>query len=70
MLLQHTNEKELQKKSEVDSMTWQTYAVENLAFLGSVIQDMVQQKDKPPTQLLKAADFILKTSSNINVIIF
>ena len=69
MSLQDTNEKELQKKGEVDSMAWQTYAVEKSVVLEKMIQEMVQQKEKLPNQLMKAADVILKTSSRINVII-
>jgi hypothetical protein len=69
MLLQDIDRKELQKKGEDDSITWPTYAVENLVIIESVIQDMVQQKGKLPIQLLKMANVILETSSGINVII-
>ena len=61
--------KEFPKKGEVDSMAWQTYAVENFVVLETVIQEMVQQNEKLPNQLMKAGDVILKTSSSINVII-
>ena len=61
--------KEFPKKGEVDSMAWQTYAVEKSVVLEKMIQEMVQQKEKLPNQLMKAADVILKTSSRINVII-
>lgn len=63
------DKKELQKKGEVNSMAWKAYAVEHLVVLESMIQDMVQQKDKLPHQLLEMANIILKTSSGINVII-
>jgi len=69
MSLQDTDKNELQKKGEDDSMAWQTYAVKKLVVLESVIQEMVQQKDTLPNQLLDAADIILKMLSGINVII-
>ena len=50
-------------------MAWQTYAVENFVVLEKVIQEIVQQNEKVPNQLMKAADVILKTSSSLNVII-
>ena len=69
MSLRNTNKKKFQKKGEVDSMAWQTYAVEKFVVLEIVLQEMVQQKDNLPNQLMKAANVILKTSSSINVII-
>lgn len=70
MSLQVNNTKALQKKGEVDAMAWQNYAIEKLVVLEIVIQeDMMQQKDELPSQLLKIADVILKTLSSINVII-
>ena len=69
MSLQDNNKKESQKKGEDDSMTWKTYAVEKLVVLENVIQDMVQQRDKLPNQLLKVANVILKTLSGISVTI-
>ena len=56
------------KKGKDDSITWQIYAVENLVILESVMQEMVQQKDKLPNQLLEMANVILNTLSGINVI--
>ena len=47
-------------------MAWQTYAVENFVVLEKVIQEIVQQNEKVPNQLMKAADVILKTSSSLN----
>ena len=67
MSLQDTDRKELQERGEDDSITWQTYAVENLAILESVIQDMVQQKGIPK-QLFQMANSISKTLSCTNVI--
>jgi hypothetical protein len=69
MSLRYTDDKELQKKGEVDSMAWQTYAAENLVVLGNAIQDMVQQKDKLPNQLWELASVISKTLSGIKVTI-
>ena len=69
MSLRNTNKKKFQKKGEVDSMAWQTYAVEKFVVLEIVLQEMVQQKDNLPNQLMKAASVILKTSSSINVIL-
>jgi len=65
MSLQDTDKKKLQKKGEVDSMAWQSYAVEKLPVLESVTQDMVQQKDKLPNQLLEVANVVLMTSSGV-----
>ena len=63
------DKKELQKKGEVNSMAWKAYAVEHLVVLESMIQDMVQQKDKLPTQLLELANVVLMTSSGVKVIV-
>ena len=69
MSLLHSVKKKLQKKGEPDSMAWQFYAVEKLPVLESAIQDMVRRKDKVPTQLLEVACVILKTISDIKVIV-
>ena len=69
MSLQDIDVKQSQKKGEDDSMAWQNYAVEKLVDLESAIQDMVQQKDILPNQLLEVANAILKTLSGLNVII-
>jgi len=69
MSLQDNDEKVLQKKGDVDSMAWETYAVENLVVLENAIQDMVQQKDEFPNQLRELASVILKTLSGIKVTI-
>lgn len=67
MSFQVTHLKE--KKGEDDSMTWKAYAVEKLSDLESAIQDMVQQEDELPNQLLIIANAILKTLPGLNVTI-
>lgn len=58
-----------EKLKNVDSTAWQDYAVEKLVVLENVVQDVVQQNDKLPNELLTMANDILKTSSRINVTI-